>query len=302
MRILVTGADGFVGKHLCRHLRDDGADVFELRGPETPGPANIDLTDGEAVARAVHEYRPEGVVHLAGFSSVAQSHADPARAFAVNVLGTVNILAALRKSAPAARTVVVSSGEVYGKISEGQHATETSPLAPSSPYAASKAAAETAAGQFFRSYGLPVVVARPFNHLGAGQAAHFVVPSFARQLLAIRTGKIEARLEVGNLEPVRDFSHVRDVVEAYRLLLLRGAPGEAYNVGSGTGRSILSVLGELRNLVGVDVEPTVSPERFRPAEIPYLVGDAAKLRALGWQPKRTVTEALRDVIEEVTEL
>ena len=302
MRILVTGADGFVGKHLCRHLRDDGAEVFELRGPETPGPTHVDLTDGPAVERVVRECQPEGVVHLAGFSSVAQSHADPARAFAVNALGTVNILAALRKSAPTARAVVVSSGEVYGRMAEGERATEATALDPLSPYAASKAAAETASVQFFRSYGLPVVVARPFNHLGSGQAAHFVVPSFARQLLAIRAGTIEPRLEVGNLEPVRDFSHVKDVVEAYRLLLLRGAPGEAYNVASGAGRTILSVLEELRTLVGVTVEPTVSPDRFRPAEIPYLVGDAAKLRALGWHPKRTVTEALHDVIQEVTAL
>ena len=163
---------------------------------------------------------------------------------------------------------------------------------------AGKAAAEVAAAQFFRSYRRPVVCARPFNHLGAGQAPHFVVPSFARQLEAIRRDPT-VPLEVGNLEPIRDFSHVKDVVHAYRLLLERGVDGETYNVGSGVGRSIRSVLDELRPLSGVHKEPVVVPERVRPAEIPSLVGDIGKLRALGWEPRFTVTDALRDVVEEV---
>lgn len=303
MRVLVTGADGFVGKHLTAHLRAQGMDVFELHGPG--GPAKVsspaietaDILDRAAVSSFVERCKPEGVIHLAGFSSVAQSHRDPATAFAVNTLGTVHLLEAIHRWAPRARTVVVSSGEVYGAIPEGKTARETDPIAPLSPYAAAKAASELAAAQFSRSYGLPVVCARPFNHLGAGQAPHFVVPSFARQLEAIRRDPATP-LEVGNLEPIRDFSHVKDVVAAYLVLLQRGVAGEAYNVGSGVGRSIRSVLDALRELSGVDKEPVVDPERVRPAEIPSLVGDIGKLRALGWEPTLSVTDALRDVVDE----
>ena len=309
MRVLVTGADGFVGKHLSRHLRARGDDVFEVRGPDTGAATasdhadhaglGLDILDAGALARAVDEYRPEGIVHLAGWSSVAQSHADPAKAFAVNVLGTVHLLEAVRKHAAKARVVLVSSGEVYGKMPSGEKATEATPAAPVSPYAASKLAAEMAGVQFFHSYGIEAICARPFNHLGAGQAPHFVVPSFARQLQSIRRGDGNTRLEVGNLEPVRDFSHVADVVEAYRVLLRSGVAGEAYNIGSGHGRTIRSIVDELRALLGVEVEPTVVAERFRPAEIESLVGDASKLRALGWEPRHTVTEALREVLREV---
>ncbi|WP_394821316.1 GDP-mannose 4,6-dehydratase [Pendulispora albinea] len=310
MRVLVTGADGFVGKHLGRHLRAGGDEVLEVRGPDPGAPPAaggagaqgleaLDVLDAAAVARVVRAGAPEGIIHLAGWSSVAQSHVDPGKAFAVNALGTVHLLEAVRKHAPNARVLLVSSGEVYGNAAGEGPASERTEVAPVSPYAVSKLAAELAGSQYFRSYGVEVLCARPFNHLGAGQAAHFVVPSFARQLQAIRRGEAHARLEVGNLEPVRDFSHVTDVVEAYRLLLRSGIAGEVYNIASGAGRTIRSIVDELGALLGLAVEPTVVPERFRPAEIQSLVGDPSKLRALGWAPRHTVTEALRDVLLEV---
>ena len=302
MRVLVTGADGFVGKHLCRHFREQGDSVTEAHGPPGPGATSegtpLDVTDPASVRAVLDAARPEVIVHLAGLSSVAKSHQEPARAFAVNALGAVNLLAAAREAAPRARILLIGSAEVYGALPAGTRATEDFPLRPVSPYAASKAAAEIAALQFHRATGLDVVAVRPFNHIGAGQAPHFVVPSFARQAEAIRTRRSPATLQVGDLTVTRDFSHVDDVVRAYRLLALQARSGETYNVCSGEGRTIRSLLDELLEMAGVTAEVRVDRLRLRPAEIPSLVGDSAKLRKLGWQPVRTVRDALRDVLQE----
>ncbi len=304
MRVLVTGADGFVGKHLCRHLREQGDDVVEACGPPargvSSGGAPLDVTDPANVREVVETARPEVVIHLAGFSSVARSHQDPARAFAVNALGAVHLLAALRDAAPKARLLLIGSAEMYGALPAGARATEDFPLRPVSPYAASKVAAEVVGLQFHRAAGLDVVAVRPFNHVGAGQAPHFVVPSFARQVEAIRTRRSPATLQVGDLTVTRDFCHVDDVVRAYRLLALHARPGETYNVCSGEGRTIRSLLDELLEMAGVTAAVEVDHLRLRPAEIPSLVGDPAKLRKLGWQPSRTVRDALREVLEEAS--
>jgi GDP-4-dehydro-6-deoxy-D-mannose reductase len=304
MRVVVTGADGFVGKHLVRVLQARGDEVLELHGPHEdppiPGIPRVDLTNRAAVRDALAGQSFDGVVHLAGASSVARSHEHPGEAYAVNAVGTVNLLDAVRVASSKARVVVVGSGEVYGARAVAGASTETDALVPLSPYAASKVAIEIAAQQFHRSYGLAAIVARPFNHLGAGQAPHFVVPSFARQIARIAAGRDEPRIKIGNLEPVRDFSHVLDVIDAYLLLLAQGVPGEAYNVGSGVGRTIKSVLDELVALAGVEATVEIDPARLRPAEIPALVGDTRKVRALGWSPTRTVTQALREVLAEAT--
>jgi GDP-4-dehydro-6-deoxy-D-mannose reductase len=297
VRVLVTGANGFVGKHLCAHLRHLGDAVVEAHGPDAEG-KSMDMTDAASVRELVEGARPEVVVHLAGFSSVAKSHQDPARAFAVNTLGAVHLLAALRDAAPAARVLLIGSAEMYGPIAAGARASEDFPLRPLNPYAASKVAAEVAGLQFHRSTKLEVIALRPFNHIGRGQAAHFVVPSFARQLAAIRQGRSAPVLRTGDLTPIRDFSHVADVVEAYALLAREGVPGEAYNVCSGEGRTIRSLLDEMLELSGVEARVEVDPERLRPAELPSLVGDPGKLRRLGWTPSRSVGDALREALGE----
>ncbi|ABF87804.1 GDP-4-dehydro-6-deoxy-D-mannose reductase [Myxococcus xanthus DK 1622] len=300
MRILVTGADGFVGRHLCALLRAAGDEVVEAHGPRGEGinsnALHFDVANEASVKAAVAEVKPEGIIHLAGFSSVAKSHHNPSRVFAVNTMGVVHLLTAVRESVPKARVVLVGSGEVYGPVPEGTRATEDTPAVPLSPYAASKSAAELAAVQFHRSYGLEVVMARPFNHLGAGQDPTFVVPSFAAQIRAIGLGTVDPVLRTGNLDAVRDFSHVRDVVEAYRLLLDKGEPGQAYNIGSGEGRTIRSLLEEMLSLAGVSARIELDPARLRPSDIPSLVGAPDKLKALGWVPKLTVADALRDVL------
>jgi GDP-4-dehydro-6-deoxy-D-mannose reductase len=301
MRILVTGADGFAGRHLCALLRAAGDEVVEAHGPRAESvnsdALNFDIADEAAVRAAVERARPEGIIHLAGFSSVLRSHGNPARVFAVNALGTVNLLTAARTSTPEARLLLISSAEVYGPLPEGTRAAETEPLFPLNPYATSKMAAELAGLQFFRNYGLQVVVARPFSHVGEGQEPTFVVPSFAAQLRAIRHGKAEPVLRTGNLEAIRDFSHVRDVVAAYQLLLKAGVVGQTYNVCSGAGRTIRSVLEEMLVLAGVSASIELDPARLRPTDTPSQVGVPDKLRALGWEPKHTVTDALREVLE-----
>jgi GDP-4-dehydro-6-deoxy-D-mannose reductase len=295
MRVAVTGADGFVGRHVCARLESRGDRVLGLAGP----PSGIDITDERALEATLDSFGPEGVIHLAGVSSVARSHAEPLETFRINVLGGVALCTVLQKVAPKARVLIVGSGEVYGETPTGDSRTsEASPLLPTSPYAASKAAAEVAAFQFHRAYGLWVVAARSFNHLGRGQAPSFAVPSFARQLEAMRARGEPGILSVGNLEPVRDFSHVLDVVEAYLVLLERGIAGEAYNVASGVGRSMQSIVEELVALSGAKARIVVDPARVRPVEIPRLVGDPTKLRTLGWEPKYDVRRALQDALGE----
>lgn len=305
MRVLVTGADGFVGHHLCRLLKESGDTVVPLIGPvgsnrggaQDPSEA-VDIRDGRQLTEAIARGQPDAIVHLAAVSSVVDSHRDPVATFEVNTLGTVNVCVAARELGPHVRLLLVSSGEVYGAMPPGLLATEQSLLAPTSPYGASKVAGETVAIQFARSYGMTVVVARPFSHLGAGQAPGFALPSFARQLSEARSDPSRRTLKVGNLEAVRDFSHVRDVVAAYRVLLERGKSGEAYNVCSGRGRTIRSVLDELIELARVDVKIEVDPSRLRPSDIPNMVGDPTKLRSLGWTPRHSLNEALNDVLED----
>lgn len=297
MTVLVTGADGFVGTHLVRALRARGEVVEACGGPG--GPGELDITSSQAVEARVVASRPDAVIHLAGISSVARSHQQVQETVSVNVLGAANLLEALRRHVPRARVLLIGSGEAYGAVSEGQRAKENDPLQPLSPYAASKVAAEILGRQMAIAYGLQVVLVRPFNHLGAGQGSGFVVPSLARQLLELAEKRVEPVIAVGDLSPVRDFSHVLDVIEGYLLLLERGAPGEVYNLCSGEPRRIRDLLDELQRLLGTRAEVRVDPSRLRPVEIPWLVGDPGKVEALGWRPRRTVRDALEDVLAEL---
>lgn len=304
MRVVVTGANGFVGPHLIEHLTACGDEVLCLFGPGRPSPAGpvVDLLDADALRGAIAPFAPDALVNLAGMSHVSQSHAQPLEAFRINLMGVVTICAVLREVAPKARLLLIGSGETYGTVAVGRRALETDALLPHSPYAAAKVSAEVAALAFRRSYGLDVVLARPFNHLGRGQRPDFAIPSFARQLEEVRAGRVPPVIAVGNLAPVRDFSHVRDVVGAYRLLLQRGVPGEAYNVCSGEGRTIGNVLDELVAVSEVSARIEIDPARVRRSDIPNLVGDPSRLRALGWKPRLSLREALAEVLAEARSL
>jgi GDP-4-dehydro-6-deoxy-D-mannose reductase len=288
--VLVTGASGFVGPYLVAAL--------EARGKQVVAPAGgaaLDLTDRLAVDRFVREVAPAEVYHLAALSSVAASFDDPTPAYAVNVMGTLHLLDAVRKHAPQARVLVVSSAEVYG--GSAPRLFEHSPLLPASPYAASKAAAEMIAIQHARAYGLHVVRARAFNHTGPGQAARFAVSAFARQIARIEVGRQDPVLGVGNLAARRDFLDVRDVVEAYLALVGAGQAGAVYNVCSGRAIALQELLDGLLAHAKVGITVERDPALFRPLDVPEVCGDPGAIHAAtGWQARIPLEKTLADVL------
>jgi GDP-4-dehydro-6-deoxy-D-mannose reductase len=281
--ILITGAEGFVGSH------------FLARLGERARPLDGDVTDAQAIADAIGRGKPEAVVHLAAGSSVGASWGDPREAWRVNVLGTVNVLEAVRTLAPRARVLVVSTGEVYGRAEEIP-TTENAPVAPLSPYAASKAAAEVAAGQARRA-GLDVVVARAFQQEGRGRDERFAVGSWSAQI--VRAEELGGGIvQVGDLTARRDITDVRDVVRAYEALLDPSVPAGTYNVGSGRVVEMQEVLDILVGLAGSPIEVELDPERVRPADLPVLAGDASRLRsATGWEPTISLEQTLADTLQ-----
>lgn len=295
MRVLVTGSRGFVGPWLMGHLADSGDEVVEL-------PEDTDVTDGEELARAMAAAAPEAVCHLAAQSSVSRSWQDPAGTFMVNALGTVNLCTAAAGLPRRPRLLLVSSSEVYGRVRPDELPVEEArPMAPTTPYAASKAAAEMAAVQAWLGRGLEVVRARAFNHTGPGQPLGFVVPDLADQVLKAERGEVE-RVTTGNLEVSRDITDVRDVVRAYRLLLVDGRAGEVYNVCRGQAFMLSALLGRMMELAGVDMPVWADPARARPADVPAQLGNPGKIRALcGWAPELSIDRTLSDVLASARE-
>ena len=301
MRVLVTGASGFVGRHLTEALRARGDDVVAGGGVHDEAPFfALEILDVDAVRDLVAAAIPDAVIHLAGQAFVPQSIADPLGTLSINATGTANLLEAARacrdRSGTPIRVLIVSSAEVYGiHAPSSMPLREDAELRPGNPYAASKIAAETYAHAWSLAYGLDVVVARPFNHIGPGQDPRFAVASFASQLAAIAAGA-PRMMHVGNLEAQRDFLDVRDVVAAYIALLANGRSGEVYNICSGRTVAIQEVLRQLITIARVPVEVRDDPDRMRPSDLPILSGDATKLRAAtGWQPTYSLVQSLRDI-------
>lgn len=313
MTTLVTGAAGFVGQHLLRDLLLAGEEVAgaTLDGhPPEPGPLaaedpravrwiSLDVTSSDSVKAALDEVRPGRVYHLAAQSSVGESFRHPLETWTVNATGTFTLLEALVHSERPVRFLLPSSAEVYGPVPEReQPISEDRPLSPVTPYAASKAAAEMAARAATRSSLVEPLVARGFNHTGPGQNRRFALPGFARQLVEQR-GSPEPVLKTGNLEVRRDFLDVRDVVRAYRLLMERGEPGRAYNVCSGRAYSLAELCNRLVEVSGVKARVLSEPRRRRSLDLPLLVGDPSRLRALGWEPEISLDRTLEELIRGV---
>ncbi|MGH7591612.1 MAG: NAD-dependent epimerase/dehydratase family protein, partial [Gemmatimonadales bacterium] len=308
VKVLVTGADGFVGQWLCRALLGAGHRVTGTHLTPEPMPGiltaheraavdwlRLDLSDEGSIA--VLATRPaDWVVHLAGFASAGEAARDPGLAWVVNAAGTARVAHYLSRLPAPPVMLLVSSAEVYG-AGEPHPRRETDPIAPRSAYAASKAAAEIAAREVAQRTELKVIIARPFPHTGPGQTTTFVVPAFAARIRAARRDGA-ATVAVGNLAPVRDLLDVRDVVDAYLGVLSRGVPGEAYNIARGEGVSVGEVFARLVRLLGASVRPVADPALVRVADIPYLVGDPAKtLAATGWRPRRSLDETLQDLVD-----
>ncbi|MBA2495996.1 MAG: GDP-mannose 4,6-dehydratase [Acidimicrobiia bacterium] len=298
MRALVTGSGGFVGRHLVAHLRAAGDEVHDLDCERAEGAARVDITEPDAVTGRLDEVAPDVVYHLAGWSDVGGSWQAPLEAFRANAEGTLNVLQAAA-AAGVGRTIVVSSADVYGAVpDERLPVTEDHPLRPASPYAASKVAADFLGLQAFLGRGLDVVRVRAFNHIGPGQTDRFVVAAIASRIARNeRDGGDE--IAVGNLAARRDFTDVRDVVRAYRLLATDAVAGEVYNVCSGRDVAV-SALADL--LIAKAVHPmqlVIDPGRHRPVDVPVVRGDAGRLAAAtGWAPAIPLEATLVDVLAD----
>jgi len=302
VRVLVTGASGFVGGYLVAHLRERGHEVVAAGGPHDADFLPVDLLDRSSLVGAIEIARPDAIVHLAASTFVPDSLADPLGVYETHALGTARLLSAVRSWRESGggnpRILFTSSAEVYGsQPPDAFPLHESLALHPANPYDASKAAAEALIAGESAAYGLDVIVARAFNHIGPGQRERFVVAGFAAQLAKI-AAEGSGTLWVGNLKAKRDFLDVRDVVAAYAMLLERCKTGETYNVCSGTAVGIDEVLRELINVARVPVEVREDPERMRPSDVPVFYGSSERLqRQTGWKPSISLRASLRAIYE-----
>jgi GDP-4-dehydro-6-deoxy-D-mannose reductase len=311
MRVLVTGIDGFVGSHTAEFLC--GREGVEVHGTVLPpGSAKhiahlrervhlheADILDDGRMEQLLMHVRPDRVIHLAGQAFVPTSLSDPAGTFRVNVQGGVAVLEAARllreRTGKHPALLVITTGEVYGRAEQGP-VTEESPLHPLNPYAASKASLDLIAQTYRSSFGLQVTVARPFNHAGPRQSPVFVASDFGRQFARIAGGMEEPVLHVGNLDPRRDFTDVRDVVRAYWGILSLTDPGPVYNVCSGRVIAVRELVALYEEVTGIRVTIAAEPRRARSDEVSFIAGSFDRLRAAtGWTPSIPLRQTLADV-------
>lgn len=302
MRVLVTGAYGFVGRHVVAELLENGHQVwgYDVGIPPASlcGMTSVegDIRNADALKAAVRSSKPDACIHLAAIAFVPTGAASPETMLDVNVMGTIRMLEVFRHEARNARILAVSSAQVYGHKPRPAPVKEDDPFDPDSIYAISKAAVDQTSLLYARQYGMNISVVRPHNHIGPGQSPLYVVSAFARQVGEIARGGPQ-EIKVGNLESMRDFTDVRDVARAYRLLLDRGRAGEAYNLGSDSPIPIGDILRRLCAIAGVQPAITRDPARFRPIDrTPVL--DINKLReATGWGPGIPLERTLADIME-----
>ena len=309
MRVLITGAGGFVGHHLAAHLQRAAPDA-RLFGTvfspaETVSAAitqrfQLDLRDGEAVRRLLRECRPAAIYHLAAQAFVPRSFEAPWETLENNIRSQLNIIQACLQLKMQPRILIVSSAEIYGAVEAHElPIAEDGAIRPTNPYSVSKVTQDMLGLQFYLSHQLPIMRARPFNHIGPRQNPRFVAPAFATQIARIEAQQQAAVIYVGNLQARRDFTDVRDIVRAYHLIIAKGQPGAAYNVASGRAYSIQHLLDVLLGMSAVPIEVRVDPARLRPVDVPEIRGDASRLqRDAGWQPAWRFEETLQDVLAD----
>jgi GDP-4-dehydro-6-deoxy-D-mannose reductase len=299
MRVLVTGASGFVGGYLIESLRAKGHDVIGTSVDEQDGYIPVDMRDASGVEAAVVEAVPDRVFHLAAQSRAALSWKEPALTYEVNVSGTHYLLHALHEHSPNARVHLPCTSDQYGVVApEDCPINEATPEKPVSPYAVSKSAQEGVGRTFHFAFGMFVVATRAFMHIGPGQPPTFATADWARQIALAEAGLGPAKLSVGNLDVAREFGDVRDVVSAYLGILESGTPGETYNVSTGDARTLRDALTILLDAATVAMQVEVDPTKIRPADPPLLQGNSDKLRAAtGWEPEHKPEDTLVEVLD-----
>lgn len=309
MRALITGIAGFAGSALAQLLLDE-PDVeihgvihrHDWRIRAVRGQLQLhkgDLRNSSWVDEMIQQVQPDLLLHLAAWSDVGGSWSQPWVAYELNIHCQLNLLEAVRRFAPNCRVLVVGSNEVYGRVlPEDLPVDEETPFRPNSPYGVSKIAQDMMGYQYWCNYGLSIVRVRSFNNIGPGQADDFVASAFARQIAEIEVGQREPVLRVGNLDAVRDFTDVRDVVAAYWLAAQRGEAGAVYNVGTGQGHSIQAVLDTLLGMSSTSIQVEQDPARLRPSDVPVMICDNRRLvAATGWQPRIALRRTLQDVLD-----
>jgi GDP-4-dehydro-6-deoxy-D-mannose reductase len=300
MKALVTGAGGFVGPYLVKYLVSKGFEVFgfDRKGSKIEGcqVEPCDITDYNAVSKLIQKIKPDHVFHLAGQSSVALSFKEPEMTRKVNAYGTRNLLEAIVAAKIKPKILIVSSAQVYG-IPKKVPITEQHPIAPVSPYGESKVEQEELSLQYAKENGLSMVICRSFNHTGPGQPSEFICSQIAKQVADLEKGKITV-IKVGNVNAKRDFTDVRDIVQAYLLALEQAEPGEIYNICSGKAYSIQEVIDTLLELANVEAEIEKDTSQLRPSDIPILLGDNSKfISATNWQLTISLKRMLSDMLD-----
>ncbi len=306
-RVLITGAGGFVGTHLVHALQQHAEyEIFAAVYKSTSDIAGIipadhiqegDLTEYAFAESLIQATRPDLVFHLAALSAVERNDAQAVKIMTANTTLQFNLLEAIRAHQPKARIIAICSGNAYGLVEPGTRSiTESTPLRPLNAYAVSKITQEMLSLQYHLAYGLDVVILRPFNHTGPGQTDNFVIPTLAKQFAEIAKGKHVPTIEVGNLETIRDYTDVADMVQAYILAAEKGESGEIYNIGTGNGASVRELIEMFKKITGMSVEVVVKEEIVRHADVPALVCDATKFKQItSWEPSISLETTLQNV-------
>lgn len=308
MKAYITGISGFAGSFLAELLLKKGYEVHgthvssDIRNIEhikhDLSLEKVDLLDFKSIEKSINRVLPDTVYHLAALTSPAQSFKEPDLIVTNNISAELNLLESIRLSSASPRILITSSAEVYGLISEADlPVSEDTQMRPGSPYAVSKIAQDYLGLQYNLSYGMDIVRVRPFNHIGPRQSPQFVVASFAKQIAEIEMKNIKPTISVGNLDVKRDFTDVRDMVEAYLLLMEKGKTGEVYNVGSGKSHKISDILEKLLSLTDTKISVEVDTQKMRPSDVPDIYSDNSKINELGWSPEFTIDKTLKDTLD-----
>lgn len=316
-RFLITGFSGFVGRHFLQYLFElqEEIDVFgiDIRKPEFDVSAfeqylhiefqEVNLLDRDALKAVLESFKPQYILHLASYSSVAFSWQHPEESFVNNTNIFLNLTGILKELELPCRVLSIGSSEEYGNVLESQlPLVEDMQLYPVSPYAVARVSQEMLSKVFVDSYHLDIILTRSFNHIGPWQDERFVVPSFIRRILNIKdAGLTEGTIETGDISIIRDFVDVRDVVNAYYMLLTNGTAGEIYNICSGNGIALSDMINQIANIVGVKVSTQINPEFVRPNDNRVVIGSHQKLtEEIGWNPQVSWEQTLRDMVTEMS--